>query len=186
VIDIQPLTSYDESRFMEIASGYTSNEMYSVHRADCDALVCFTLELESLDQPFIKRWKWDDSEHEINRHVVAQSRCSFGAYDSDTLVGVAIAEPRAWHNDLWVWDFHVHAGYRRKGIGRQLMDSLAERAREHTLRTIVCETQNTNVPAIRFYRNVGFELAGVDLWYYPPEIDEVALFMKRRLGGPAR
>jgi ribosomal protein S18 acetylase RimI-like enzyme len=118
--------------------------------------------------------------------VVAQNGCSFGAYDCDALVGVAIAEPRAWHTDLWVWDFHVHAVYRRLGIGRRLMDALAERAREHALRTIVCETQNTNVPAIRFYRSAGFELVGVDLWYYPPEIDEVALFMKRRLDNPLR
>jgi ribosomal protein S18 acetylase RimI-like enzyme len=49
---------------------------------------------------------------------------------------------------------------------------------------MVCETQNTNAPAIAFYRRVGFELDGIDLSYYSNEDvtqGEVALFMKLRL-----
>lgn len=46
------------------------------------------------------------------------------------------------------------------------------------------ETQNANVPAIDFYRAVGFGLEGVDLSYYS-NVDklagEVAVFMKRKL-----
>jgi ribosomal protein S18 acetylase RimI-like enzyme len=49
---------------------------------------------------------------------------------------------------------------------------------------MVCETQNTNVPAITFYRRVGYEIDGVDLSYYTNRdmTDfEVAIFMKRKL-----
>ena len=45
-------------------------------------------------------------------------------------------------------------------------------------------TQTTNVPAIDFYRKVGFEVDGIDLSYYgnnDVEAGEVALFMKRKL-----
>jgi ribosomal protein S18 acetylase RimI-like enzyme len=46
------------------------------------------------------------------------------------------------------------------------------------------ETQNTNLPAIRFYRAVGFEIEAVDLSYYTNHdtLDgEVAIFMKRKV-----
>ena len=49
---------------------------------------------------------------------------------------------------------------------------------------IVCETQNYNVPAIEFYRKVGFEIEGIDLSYYSNRDmteGEVAIFMKRKL-----
>jgi ribosomal protein S18 acetylase RimI-like enzyme len=40
------------------------------------------------------------------------------------------------------------------------------KGRESGLRTLLCETQNTNVPAIRFYRKMGFALEGLDLSHY--------------------
>ena len=48
----------------------------------------------------------------------------------------------------------------------------------------MCETQTTNVPAIDFYRSVGFEVGGIDLSYYSNDdvqAGEVALFLKRKL-----
>lgn len=52
------------------------------------------------------------------------------------------------------------------------------------MRAVVCETQNTNVAAIRFYRRMGFDIEGVDLSYYSNQDcpdGEVALFLKKRL-----
>jgi ribosomal protein S18 acetylase RimI-like enzyme len=49
---------------------------------------------------------------------------------------------------------------------------------------IVCETQNTNVPAIRFYRALGFTVDGIDVSLYTNDDlarGEVALFLKKRL-----
>ena len=60
------------------------------------------------------------------------------------------------------------------------MEAVADEAKEANLRVIVCETQNTNVPAIEFYRKVGFEIEGIDLSYYDMT-EEVAVFMKREL-----
>jgi len=64
------------------------------------------------------------------------------------------------------------------------MEALAEKARKAGLRTIVCETQTTNAPAIRFYRKLGFNIEGIDLSCYSNEDfpdGEIAIFMKRRL-----
>lgn len=65
------------------------------------------------------------------------------------------------------------------------MDALAGLAHAEGLRTLVFETQNTNMPAIQFYRSVGCEIDAVDLSYYTNRdaMDgEVAIFMKRKLG----
>jgi ribosomal protein S18 acetylase RimI-like enzyme len=83
-----------------------------------------------------------------------------------------------------VWEFHVVAAYQGQGVGRGLMGALAEQARAAGLRVIVCETQTANVPAIGFYRRMGFEMEGLDLSYYTNadvERGEVAVFMKLKL-----
>jgi ribosomal protein S18 acetylase RimI-like enzyme len=100
------------------------------------------------------------------------------------MVGIAIAEKVDWNRSLWVWEFGVAETHRRRGIGRRLMEALADEAKEAGLRIMVCETQNTNVPAIAFYRKVGFEIEGIDLSYYSNSDmteGEVAIFVKRKL-----
>ncbi len=109
---------------------------------------------------------------------------SFGAYDSELLVGLLIAEPQEWNRSLSVWEFHVAPSHRRAGIGRQLMAYAEDKAKHSGLRIIVCETQTTNATAIMVYRKLGFALEGIDISYYSntdyPDGD-IAVFMKRRL-----
>ena len=68
---------------------------------------------------------------------------------------------------------------------RAVGKAVAERARAAGQRALVLETQNTNVPAIRFYRRVGCTIEGVDISYYTNEDTQpgntVAVFMKLRL-----
>ena len=71
-----------------------------------------------------------------------------------------------------------------QGIGLALMQALVTRSRDAALRVVVCETQNTNVPAIRFYRKAGFTLDGIEFTLYTDDAgseDEIAIFMKRKL-----
>ena len=108
---------------------------------------------------------------------------SLGAYDADRLVGIAISEEIEWNRSLWIREFGIAESYRRKGVGRQLMEQVAEIAKTEGLRILVCETQNTNVPAIDFYRSVGFEVDGVDLSYYTNrDVEgEVAVFIEAQV-----
>lgn len=64
------------------------------------------------------------------------------------------------------------------------MQGLVQMARSSGLRVLVCETQNTDVPAINFYRVMAFEIDGIDLSYYTNndlEKGEVAIFMKKKI-----
>ncbi len=180
-IRIDTLERLDTARFAEIADGYRSQHRYAVRKEETDARTAFTVELEELPQPFVKRWPHEAEELEQYQQAIRDHQLSLGAYAGDLLVGLVIAEPRPWNRSLWVYEFHVHADYRGQGLGRRLMEALIRRAEGAGIHLIVCETQNTNVPAVRFYRRMGFVLEGLDLALYPSEIEEVALFMKRRV-----
>ena len=91
---------------------------------------------------------------------------------------------RQWNRTLWIWEFHIHPAFHGQGIGRRLMDAMADTGRSAGMRTLRVETQNTNVPAIRFYRSLGFHIEGIDVSFYSNDdltSGEVALFLKRRL-----
>ena len=165
------------------ATGYTSTAKYSVQKVEKHDQTTITLELIALDQPHVKHWSLLDDDIERHRRVVRQG-LALGAYDDHRIIGVAIAERQDWNRSLWVWEFHVAETHKMIGVGRQLIEALADKARKDGLRIMVCETQNTNVPAIEFYRKVGFEIEGIDLSYYSNSdvMDgEVAIFMKKKL-----
>jgi ribosomal protein S18 acetylase RimI-like enzyme len=184
MIDIRPLPRFDRDRFQSIASGYTTDAVYRVTREESDAAVHFALTLTPLPQP--RAFRFPLAEADVGHyHAIVPGDYCWAAYAAEEVVGIALAEPQAWNRVLWVWEFHIARTHRGQGIGRGLMAALAAPARAAGLRAMVCETQNTNVPAIRFYRAVGFALEGVDISYYTnddlaPE-GTVAVFMKRRL-----
>jgi ribosomal protein S18 acetylase RimI-like enzyme len=179
--EIRPLTGLDAPRFHELSAGYTSPAVYQVSKSESDVETTFSLKLQELETPYKKHWKPDSETDTRYRRVIDQG-ASLGVYDRDKLIGIAIAEKQAWNRTLWIWEFHIDQNHRGRGLGRQLMDQLAELGKKIGCRVMVCETQNTNVPAIRFYRRVGFEIGAIDLSYYTNKdvTDfEVAVFMKR-------
>ncbi len=182
-IEIRPLEELDTGRLHEIGAGYTSSELYRVNKTEDDAHTTITMTLEGLEAPYDKRWEVDHDMDTRYETMVRQGH-SLGAYAGKKLVGIAIADVVSWNRTLWVWEFHIEPEYRGKGLGRRLMERLAEEGRSVRCRVMVCETQNTNVGAIRFYRKVGYEVGAIDLSYYTNRdcTDfEVAVFMKRSL-----
>lgn len=182
-VEIRTLETLDMAALQRIADGYLSLERYDVSRTATREWTAITLNLIELEQPYVKQWTWapDDLHHYAS---VVDEDFSVGAYQGDELIGIGLAERRAWNATLWVLEFHVQRDRRRSGIGRKMMDSLAQLARDAGLRCIGLETQNTNVPAIDAYRRLGFEIDGIDLSFYTntDTLDgEVAIFMKRRL-----
>ncbi len=184
MIEIRSLTEIDRDTLKRLITGYVSKEKYAVTREESDEKSVIALELVKLKQPYIKRYD-DVSDEDFGRYQgMLRQGLSLGAYDGDDLAGIAICEMEAWNRSLWVWEFHIAEDQRGKGIGRALMEALAEKGRAADMRVIVCETQTTNVPAIRFYRKMGFALDAINLSLYSNEDwpdGEIAVFMKRKL-----
>jgi ribosomal protein S18 acetylase RimI-like enzyme len=184
MVVIHPLYSIDTSLLEHLITGYMSTEMYRVTRAETADTFRFELRLTTLEQPFVKRYPpLDSAELERYRDLTAAGHV-FGAFEGETCVGIALCEPQDWNSSLSVWEFHVAQEYRGQGVGRALMATVEAHARDEGLRCLVCETQTTNVPAIRFYRALGFTVDAVDVSLYTNddiERGEVAVFMKKHV-----
>jgi len=183
MLEIRPLSEVSEGDLRRIMTGYTAHEKYRVTYTATDQAATFSLELVNLPAPYTQPFNPDRDEIDMIQRTLPAG-WSLGAFDGDVLVAVAIASPEKWNDTLRVWEFHVAENQRGEGLGRQLMDRLAQRAAAEGLRAMVVETQSTNVPAIRFYRKAGFVLEGIDISYYTnhdyPD-GEMAVFLKRRL-----
>jgi ribosomal protein S18 acetylase RimI-like enzyme len=184
MIDIRPIAQLNPDDLKRLVTGYTSDAKYQISKKESDQKFVLALELIPLQQPYRRRYDHLDNETLGRYRRVPAHGFSFGAYDVDQCVGITLAEPRHWNKSLWVWELHVAETHRRRGAGRRLVQALVEKARAVGLRTVVCETQNTNLPAMRFYRKMGFHIEGIDLSYYSNDDfpdGEIAIFMKKRL-----
>lgn len=181
--EIRPLTSLTLDELHRVASGYVSQQRYAVSHFETENAVTFTLLLTQLEQPYVKRYSFNEDTIQAYRALLGNGFC-FGLYENESLIGLAISEVHTWNNSLQIHDFHIAEEYRGRRLGRQLMEQVVSAARHAGLRMVVCETQNKNVPAIKFYKRLGFSLEGIDLTHYRntdyPD-GEIAVFMKLRL-----
>lgn len=184
MIEIKLLDKLDSEDLKQVITGYSSPGKYVVTYSDSPTQTSFNLAFQMLERPHNGRYHHLDDETRQRYRDALKHGYSFGGYDQDVLAGILLAEPHEWNKSLWVWEFHVREEMRGKGIGRQMMEAAAQKAKEAGLRTIVCETQNTNATAVNVYRRLGFAVEAVDISYYSnhdyPDGD-VAVFMKRRL-----
>ena len=184
MLEIRTLSTLDREAVNRIITGYVTNEKYQISYSEAEANTIFTLELVKLDNPSVVRYSHQDDAALAEYQEILQHNLSLGAYVDDVLAGLALVDPQQWNNSLRVHEFHVAESHRGRGIGQALMKALFEKGHEANFRIVICETQNINVPAIRFYRRMGFMLEAVDLSLYTnhdyPD-GEVAVFMKYKL-----
>lgn len=181
---IRPLTELDPAQLHKVASGYATHYKYAVEYRAAEDCISFNLRLVILQQLYIKRFEPFDAETLERYRVMLAAGYSFAAYAGEEMAGFIIGGPQEWNRSLWVWEFHAAEPFRGQGIGKQLMGHVIEKARGAGFRTIVCETQNTNVPAIQVYHKLGFRMEALDISLYSNEDypdGEIAIFMKRRL-----
>jgi ribosomal protein S18 acetylase RimI-like enzyme len=192
MFEIRSLEDFPAAALEAVDADYTSPAKYAVHKHEDEQRTTIEIELVALEQPYAKHWQPFEAEEVRRYQEYARTGLSLGAYDGERLIGIALTEPRSWNGTLWVWEFYIDTPYRGRGIGRRLMEGVVAIARQRGFRAVGLETQNTNVPAIRFYRKLGFEIEGIDLSLYSNRDvseGEVALFMKRKIspaGGSGR
>jgi ribosomal protein S18 acetylase RimI-like enzyme len=86
---------------------------------------------------------------------------------------------RYWNRYAYIKDIVVDSHFRRRGVGRELVQAAKQWACDKQLAGVMLETQNNNIGACRLYERCGFELAGFDRRLYQglnPDTDEIALY----------
>jgi ribosomal protein S18 acetylase RimI-like enzyme len=138
----------------------------------------FALRERRLPAPTAKRFPLDDvrSDDRPWSH-------GFVAEEGGACVGFAAAGLEPWNRRLVLWHLYVQPSARGQGVGRQLVERVAELGRELGARHVWLETSNLNVPGVAAYRALGFSLTGIDATLYDatPAEGEIALFFSRRL-----
>lgn len=118
------------------------------------------------------------TEVDFDSYQTQRDQGVFFAYGDGDLAGQIFLH-KHWNQLAYIEDIAVDALFRRRGIGRSLIQHAIAWAKARELPGIMLETQDTNVGACLFYQQSGFRLGGFDRYLYRaiPEADrEIALY----------
>ncbi len=102
------------------------------------------------------------------------------AVEGERIVGFAATAYQAWNRRQILWHLYVDRLHRGRGVSRTLLEAVTEIGRRNGARQLWLETQNVNVPAVRAYRALGFQLVGLDTSLYDGDVaHETALYFAR-------
>jgi GNAT superfamily N-acetyltransferase len=103
------------------------------------------------------------------------------AVDEDVR-GFATVEYEAWHQRLVLWFLYIQPAWRRRGVGRALLERVEAHARSVGASHVWLETSNVNVPGVRAYHRLGYSLCGADTLYYGSYMPgETAIYLAKVL-----
>jgi ribosomal protein S18 acetylase RimI-like enzyme len=164
-IELRPLTDADVPRLTHIRPTYKSATILEVQRFGEGLAQGWQLAERTLPQPFDKGTMYDfDAERQadIRERLSRPDETYLRVADYEgLLVGVVDVELQAWNDTAYVWNLMVDVNYRRNGIGRRLWHRARDFAKQSGVRALLIETQNTNIPACRFYERMGCRLVGL-------------------------
>ena len=142
---------------------YTSEKFYDIHLERKSNGWNISLTEERFAVPFVKKF-----EEEIFESYKEGSECYLAEFNEEE-AAVMVIQHMEWNNTLLIHDLYVDRRFKKKGIGRSLIEVAKKRAIELGVRAINLETQTSNYPAIQFYLKNGFELIGFNSISYSNE-----------------
>ena len=98
--------------------------------------------------------------------------------ESQRVIGFVIARRSA--DELEILNLAVEVGFRRLGVGSQLLEAVFEQARTSGTERALLEVRASNAAAIAFYEHHRFALAGRRARYYSNPCED-ALVLSRAL-----
>jgi len=75
----------------------------------------------------------------------------------------------------YIGNVAVSADFRRRGLGRRLVEAMMESARQRELAFLTLEVRAGNEPARRLYEAMGFQIVGVRKNYYEKPTEDAIL-----------
>jgi len=137
-----------------------------------------TIELveRKLDAPITKRYS-------IGEVFAGWARWDAGwVADDDGIRGFATVEHEPWHQRLLLWFLYVEPAWRRRGVGRALLERVEAHGRDVGATHVWLETSNVNVPGVAAYERLGYALCGADRLYYGAYMPgETAIYLAKML-----
>lgn len=164
-------------------SGFRTNAIYKVERKNNENDFSVNLEEIKLSEMYIKEWNTSAESLEGFADVIEQGY-SVGIYHKNKMVGFCLLSFHEWNNSMWIENIRISEKHMRKGIGQKLIASSIEIAQKKSVRILGLEVQNTNYPAIQFYKKCRFTISGIDFSRYPQRMgdrEQVAIIMSRRI-----
>lgn len=126
--------------------------------------------------PYQKKYPSDTFDY--NDYIENPDRVVYLSYVNNIIAG-EVRLRKNWNNYAYIEDIVVDSEFRRRGIGRSLINKAIQWAEEKHLPGIMLETQDNNAAGCLLYQACGFELAGFDRHLYhglDPHTVEVALY----------
>jgi ribosomal protein S18 acetylase RimI-like enzyme len=167
---VRPWTAGDADAVAALDTSFTTPVVLDVNDQDG----CISLTERRLETPLTKRYP------------IGQPEDAAGAFVAELdgqVIGYGELVFEQWNGRGNVRHLYVSGEHRGEGVGSALLDELARAAQDRGASRLWIETQNTNYPAVQFYRHIGFVMAGFDRSLYGPMStdSEVALFFSRDL-----
>ena len=104
------------------------------------------------------------------------------AEEDGEIRGFATVEYEYWHARLILWFFYVSPAWRRRGVGRGLLERVEAHGRRIGASHVWLETSNVNVPGVAAYERLGYSLCGADRLYYGQYMPgETAIYLAKQL-----
>jgi GNAT superfamily N-acetyltransferase len=101
------------------------------------------------------------------------THCSFAAIENQRLLGVLLAQPLKWVNDLdkvlWLEYIAVHAAHRRRGIGLALISAAKDFARKHRIKGLFTTLNIDNQESKSLLLKAEFDVKDWRIASYSPE-----------------
>jgi ribosomal-protein-alanine N-acetyltransferase len=150
----------------------TRYDLIPMTRSHLDAVLA--IERSSYTTP----WTRDSFEHEIEENPFSRPVVATSSDDETEVAGYCVSWIVFEH--LYIHNVAVHPGHRRRGIACALLLHALSRGREFGAQVARLEVRPSNRSALRLYRSLGFQNAGIRRNHYtrPPED---ALLLSRAL-----
>ena len=132
------------------------SDLYNFLPMDINYLTkVYELELESYEFPWTK---------EILRDCILYKYDSFVVVLNDNLVGYIIS--KITYPETLILNLTVKKSFRKKGIGKALIDLIMSDARLRNSENIILEARADNIDALSLYKKLNFEIIGTRKDYY--------------------
>ena len=116
---------------------------------------CYELDLKS-----IKHWNQNQWKNELAKDYVT----AIGIYLNNSILGVCVFHKI--YDEAEIRYLSVHPFYKRKGLGKKLINKIFEECKIENIKKIFLEVSLKNKEALSFYDHFGFETISLRKKYY--------------------